>query len=271
MHPLLDHFNFILIHGTNVPASYAMLFFTALDFIFMTRHIYNWALFLLWLSLFIPLELFLHSSPVAYWTPTKPGHSSFSVISLCLFLLFIGFSRKECWSGLPFSSPVDHILSELFIMTRLSWVALHGMTHSFIELNKVVFHVICLVSFLWLWLSFSLPTDGWGKDVCASFLMGRTGCGESWVLFGDKAMFSKSLIQFSANGWGCVPFLYGRGSGGNDNPLWKDLASKDFLVSAPDSKADNYWPTPPAETPKHSRQIWLSLLWGHCSFLLGPD
>ena len=57
--------------------------------------------------------------------------------------------------------------------------------------------------------------------------MGRTDFGESWVLFGDKAMFNKSLIQFSANGWGCVPSLYGRGNGGNDNLLWKDLASKD--------------------------------------------
>ena len=33
-------------------------------------------------------------------------------------------------------------------MTRLSWVALHGMAHSFIELDKAVVHVISLVSFL---------------------------------------------------------------------------------------------------------------------------
>ena len=31
---------------------------------------------------------------------------------------------------------MDHILSELSTMTRL-WVALHGMAHSFIELDKV--------------------------------------------------------------------------------------------------------------------------------------
>ena len=54
----------------------------------------------------------------------------------------MGFSRKECWSGLPFPSPVDHILSELSTMTRLSWVALHGMAHSFIELDKAVVPVI---------------------------------------------------------------------------------------------------------------------------------
>ena len=37
----------------------------------------------------------------------------------------------------------------------------HGMTHGFTELNKAVIHVICLVSFLWLWFSFCLPSDGW--------------------------------------------------------------------------------------------------------------
>ena len=48
-----------------------------------------------------------------------------------LVILFMGFSRQEYWSGLPFLSPVDHILSELSTMTHLSWVALHGMAHSF--------------------------------------------------------------------------------------------------------------------------------------------
>ena len=49
------------------------------------------------------LELFLFSSSVL-------GSSSFSVLSFCLFILFMGFSRKEYWSGLPFPSPVDHVL-----------------------------------------------------------------------------------------------------------------------------------------------------------------
>ena len=94
------------------------------------------------------LELFLHRSPVANWTPTDLGSSSFSVLSFCLFILFMGFSRHEYWSGLPFPSPGDHILSELSTMTHPSWVALHSMAHSFIELDKTVVHVISLVSFL---------------------------------------------------------------------------------------------------------------------------
>ena len=101
------------------------------------------------------LELFLHWSPVAYWAPADLGSSSFSVLSLCLFILFMGFSRQEYWNGLPFPSPVDHILSDLSTITHPSWVALHGMAHSFIELDKAVVHVIILASCLWLWF-FSL-------------------------------------------------------------------------------------------------------------------
>ena len=55
---------------------------------------------------------------------------------------------------------MDHILLELFTMICLSWVALHSLAHSFIELDKAVVHVISLVSFLCLWFSVFLPSDG---------------------------------------------------------------------------------------------------------------
>ena len=106
------------------------------------------------------LELFLCSSPVTYWAPTNLGSSSFSVISFCLFILFMVFSRQEYWSDWPFPSPVDHILSEPSTMAFPSWVALHSMVHSFTELDKAVVHVTRLIGFLWLWFSFCLPSDG---------------------------------------------------------------------------------------------------------------
>ena len=59
------------------------------------------------------LELFLHWSPIAYWEPTDLGSSSCIVLSFSLFIVFMMFSRQEYWSGLPFPSPVDHILSDL--------------------------------------------------------------------------------------------------------------------------------------------------------------
>ena len=41
------------------------------------------------------LELFLHWSPVTYWVPTNLGSSSFSVLSFCLFILFMGSQGKN--------------------------------------------------------------------------------------------------------------------------------------------------------------------------------
>ena len=34
-------------------------------------------------------------NPVAYWAPTDLGSFSFSILSLCLFILFMGLSRQE--------------------------------------------------------------------------------------------------------------------------------------------------------------------------------
>ena len=119
------------------------------------------------------LEFFLYSSPVAYWALINLGSSFFSVISFCLFILFMRFSRQEYWSGLPCPSPVDHILPELSIMTHLSWVALHRMAHSFIELDKAVVHVISLISFLWLWVSFCLPSERLTVGETGSWTYGR--------------------------------------------------------------------------------------------------
>jgi len=58
-----------------------------------------------------------------------------SIPFFILLILFMGFSRQEYWSGLPFPSPVDHILLDLSTMTvRLGWP--HKAGFSFIELDK---------------------------------------------------------------------------------------------------------------------------------------
>ena len=67
---------------------------------------------------------------------------------LFAFYTVHGVLKARIISGLPFPSPVDHILSELSTMTCLSWVALQGMAHSFIELDRAVVHEISLISFL---------------------------------------------------------------------------------------------------------------------------
>ena len=142
-----DHFQFTLSHGPNIPGSSAILSLEHQTLLPSPVTSTTGCCFYFGSISSFFLELFLHWSPIAYWAPTHLGSSSFSVLSFCLFILFMEFSRQEYWSGLPFPSPVDHILSELSTMTRPSWVALHGMAHSFIELDKVVVHVISLVSF----------------------------------------------------------------------------------------------------------------------------
>ena len=62
------------------------------------------------------------------------------------------------------------------------------------------------------------------------------------ILMGG-VMLSKSLIQFSVDVWGCVPSLF-FGMGPN-SCLHQRLLDTD-------------------------RQVWVSLLWGHCSLLLVP-
>ena len=52
-------------------------------------------------------------------------------------------ARKLKWFAIPFSRG-PHFVSTL----HQSWVALHGMAHSSIELGEAVVHVINLVSFL---------------------------------------------------------------------------------------------------------------------------
>ena len=121
---LFHYFQFTLIHGPNIPCSCAILFFTALDFTSISSHIYH-------CTFFFTLALSLHSGAIS------PLISS-SILGTYWPWKFMGFSRQEYWSGLPFSSPVDHIFSELSTMTHPSWVALHSMAHSFIELDKAV-------------------------------------------------------------------------------------------------------------------------------------
>ena len=89
------------------------------------------------------------------------------------------------------------------------------------------------------------------------------------------AILSKSWIQFSVDGWGCVSSLlfdqkpnYGRGN--------EDRG--DLLQKVPCTHSCTQYPQPCSRPPvTHTsvrdswtlRRVWVSLLWGHCSFLLG--
>ena len=128
--------------------------------------------------------------------------------------------------------------------------------------------MVFILSALW-WIRglWKLPD---GRD----WLRGKLGL----VLMG-RAMLSKSLIQFSVDGQGCVPFLlfdlrpnYGGRNEGKATSF-KRSHPRIAALSAPSPAAGPCPPMPPSqwETPWHS---WASLgrclgiLWGHCSFLL---
>ena len=121
--------------------SYAILFFTASDFTFITSHIHNWVLFLLWLCLFtlsgVTSPLFSSSILGTYLS----GEFIFQCPIFLSFHTVHGVLKERILSGLSFPSPVVYVLSELSSMTRPSLVALHGMAHDFTELDKAVVHV----------------------------------------------------------------------------------------------------------------------------------
>ena len=101
------------------------------------------------------------------------------------------------------------------------------------------------------------------------WLRGKLGL----VLMGG-ALLNKSLIQFSVDGRGCVPFLlfdlrpnYGGGNEDNGDLLQK-VPCTHCYTQCLQPAAGHHWPTPLLETPGHSCQAWVSLLWGHCTFLL---
>ena len=159
---MFDHFQFALIHGPNIPGSYAISLFTALDLASVSSHIQNWVLFLLWVHPFIlsgVISSLISSSILGTYQPREfifqcpiflPFHTIHGVLK----------ARILKWFAIPFSSgphSVGTLHHDLSIM-----LALHSMDHSFIELDKAVVHVIRLVSFLWLWFSVCLPLDGEG-------------------------------------------------------------------------------------------------------------
>ena len=88
-------------------------------------------------------------------------------------------------------------------------------------------------------------------------------------------MVCKSSIQFSVDGQDCIPSLLfdlrPNNDGGNEDNgnFLQKIPCKHRYTQCP-------WPCgrppstmPPLET-SGSRRVWVSLLWGHCSFLLGP-
>ena len=125
-----------------------------------------------------------------------------------------------------------------------------------------ILSALCLIRIRGLW---KLPDR---RD----WLWGKLGL----VLIG-RAMLSKSLIQFSVDGWGCVPSLlfdlrpnYGGSNEDNGDLLQKVLCT--HCHTQHPRPCSRPLPTHASTTDSWTLhgQVWVSLFWGYCSFLLGP-
>ena len=144
-HLFFDNFQFALIHGPDIPGSYAILLFTASDLASITSHIHNWVMFLLWLHPFIlsgVISPLISSSILGTYQPEKfilQCHTVFPFHTV-LKARILKWLAIPCSSGPCFVRTLHHAPSV--------WVAPHGMAHCSIELDQAVVHVISLVSFL---------------------------------------------------------------------------------------------------------------------------
>ena len=122
---------------------------SALNFASITNHIHDWPLFSLWFYLVILSGVIspLYSSSLLwnYWS----GEFIFQCPIFFPFRTVHGILKAIILKWFAFPFPSWPCFVRLSTMTHPSWVALHGMTHSFFELDKAVVHVISLVSFLW--------------------------------------------------------------------------------------------------------------------------
>ena len=95
-----------LIHGLNIPGSYTILFSTASDFTSITSHIHKWALFSLWLCLFILSGVISPVFSSSILGTYQPGEVIFDCYLFLSFHIVHGGVKARIlkWFAIPFSS-----------------------------------------------------------------------------------------------------------------------------------------------------------------------
>ena len=154
----------------------------------------------------------------------------------------MGFSRQEYWSGLPFPSPVDHILSNLSTMTCPSWVAPRAWL-SFIELDKAVvlvwldWLVFCEygLSVFSLWCPLATPT------VLLGFLLSWVWGISSWLLQQSTAIAPYLGQGVSYNDYGTLNIIWRNSP--SSTPSFTDMRKQTFqsLRWRPEFNSKHSW------------------------------
>ena len=130
------HVQFTLIHGRNISGSYVILFFTALDLTFTTRHIHNWASLPLWSSCFILSEA-IHNSPLLFPSSILDAFWPWGLIfQRHIFLPFhtvhgVLQARILLWTLISYSSQPPSVRTLQYDLAILGSSA--PMAHSFLE------------------------------------------------------------------------------------------------------------------------------------------
>ena len=154
--PWLMDGKWLMINIINIPGSYAILLFTALDLASITSHIHSWMLFLFWLHPFIlsgVISPLISSSILGTY---RPGEFIFQWPIFLPFHIVHGVLKARILTGLPFPPKWT-----TFCQTSPPWLVHLGWPHmawlSFIDLDKAVVHVIRLACCLWLWFQSVCP------------------------------------------------------------------------------------------------------------------
>ena len=100
-----------------------------------TRHTLSWVSSPLWAGHFI-LSGSSSNRPLLFPTSKYIRQLPTCGAYLSAFHTAHGVIHTRILEWVAICSPVDHILSELFTVTHLPWVALHGIAHNFAESHK---------------------------------------------------------------------------------------------------------------------------------------
>ena len=122
-----------------------MLFLIASDFTFTTRHIHNWAFFLLWSILFILSGAISPFFFISIFNTYLPGQFIFQCHDFFLFMLFMGFSRQKCCSGLPTTLSMitsRSMFLQMALILSFLWLSnIPVCTYVCVHVHVCVFHI----------------------------------------------------------------------------------------------------------------------------------
>ena len=180
------------------------MLFTASDFTPITSHIHSWALLSLWLCLFILSGVISSVFSSSILSTSQPGefifqHHIFLPFHTVHWILKASILK---WFAISFSSGLNSPPWPVclgwpymtWLVVSLSYTRLWSMWSVWLVFCDCGFHSIC-------------PLVDKDKRLVEAPWLELLALGQTGLALMGKAMLSRFLIQFSADGWGCVPSL----------------------------------------------------------------